>query len=834
MSCFVLCSTAHANNVYDLSNSGFTYSGTDYSAVLYYEEQDGAFHPVTDVWSTSNNHNIDCGLYSISAISDATIWYEDGDKTNVESLITSYGFSWTCDDYSDSLFVYSSLTYTYQGNPVGWTAIGVDPPTLAAPVPPPVAVLYNLSNSCFTYGGTDYVDWGSQYYNSISGVLTLYNIPWNLSGVNIDCGLYSISGQGYATFWYEDGKQVALESYLTGLGDTFVCDASSNDLFTFSGGVYSYQGDPSGWVVTGGYTNPPMLLKNLIPPAGGGGTIGNPYIITDIYQFQDIEMNLSAYYELGNNIDASSTIGWNAGQGFCPIGSADDGIGIYGNFTGSLDGAGYLVGSLYENWPNYYSAGVFDSIGASGGVKNTLFNNSYIMCGADGKVGGMCVTNYGMVDNVSIFGGIIGNYETMPSGFCVYNYGTLNNSHASDYVSRLAGGIVGGGSSGFCSVNYNNITNCYFDGTVEDFGGVGSVGFCAYNFGNISKCFGLGNILSASTQSYGFCGINYNNISNCYAVTNISSSGTSAGFCELELGGSIINCYAAGSIASTNGYGFCCSQGGGSITSSYWDMQSTGQSTSNGGSGKTTTQMMQQATFVNWDFASPVWSIFEGVTYPLLGNYSTGGLTPPTNFVATVISNSQIMLTWINGSGPLTMVRMSPIGYPANVSSGILLYNGSLEVYNCSGLVLEKTYYFRAWSESSDGTQFSTYYADISAIIHSGVYVASSSQVVNFSIPGWYGNGSCNNIPNVPMRDIFINAANSIGCCPLVLVEAVAIALAMAISVSIFLFSGSIMFGSLVGLIILIGAYWSADLPIWIMLTYALVSISLYFVLRRA
>ena len=72
----------------------------------------------------------------------------------------------------------------------------------------------------------------------------------------------------------------------------------------------------------------------------GSGTVGSPYVITNVTQLQEIENNLTAYYELGNDIDASATSGWNGGLGFDPVGSSGT------PFIGSLDGKGFKVSGL--------------------------------------------------------------------------------------------------------------------------------------------------------------------------------------------------------------------------------------------------------------------------------------------------------------------------------------------------------------------------------------------------------------------------------------------------------------------------------------------------------
>lgn len=52
------------------------------------------------------------------------------------------------------------------------------------------------------------------------------------------------------------------------------------------------------------------------------------------------------------------------------------------------------------------------------------------------------------------------------------------------------------------------------------------------------------------------------------------------------------------------------------VLNSYWDIQ-VGPSSSKGGTGKRTTEMMRQSTFEAWDFNN-VWAIREGFTYPYL------------------------------------------------------------------------------------------------------------------------------------------------------------------------------------------------------------------------
>lgn len=90
-------------------------------------------------------------------------------------------------------------------------------------------------------------------------------------------------------------------------------------------------------------------------------------------------------------------------------------------------------------------------------------------------------------------------------------------------------------------------------------------------------------------------------------------------FERIGLGSILRRCTAGGDISGTgnNVGGLVGQNDGGAVTGSYWDMDTSGQSTSDGGTGRTTAQMKQQATFSGWDFTT-IWGIFESKTYPLL------------------------------------------------------------------------------------------------------------------------------------------------------------------------------------------------------------------------
>ena len=90
----------------------------------------------------------------------------------------------------------------------------------------------------------------------------------------------------------------------------------------------------------------------------------------------------------------------------------------------------------------------------------------------------------------------------------------------------------------------------------------------------------------------------------------------------------ITNCYSAGSVVGNIFVGgLVGSTMGGAVTDSFWDIETSGQSTSAGGTGKTTAEMQMASTFLEtgWDFVDEsengtedIWWILEGQDYPRL------------------------------------------------------------------------------------------------------------------------------------------------------------------------------------------------------------------------
>jgi|GEM_PF-1883226 len=143
--------------------------------------------------------------------------------------------------------------------------------------------------------------------------------------------------------------------------------------------------------------------------------------------------------------------------------------------------------------------------------------------------------------------------------------------------------------------------------------------------GNISGCIvQKGSVSGTGCLVGGLVGSSAGMIENCYSTSAIicTESGGAAGGLVGKNEGQINRCYATGYVYSTDhdlDGGLVGSSIVGTVTASFWDKMTSGQTTSEGGISKTTTQMQTLATFTTagWDFAN-TWSICEGTNYPRL------------------------------------------------------------------------------------------------------------------------------------------------------------------------------------------------------------------------
>lgn len=226
-------------------------------------------------------------------------------------------------------------------------------------------------------------------------------------------------------------------------------------------------------------------------------------------------------------------------------------------------------------------------------------------------------------------------------------------------------------------------------------------------------------------------------------ITNTFAKGVVFG----NYGGSLIGNAESSTVKNSFGIGFVQQGDGGLMESnatstaveSYYDTITTKKSNAGKGEGKTTGEMKQKSTYVNWDFDT-VWSIVEGTDYPKLkrvsGNQSTKEPIPILIATCVDLQNMNKSLhatyklsqdidcsassTWLNGKG------FTPIGSYNSPFTGTL--NG--EGYTIKGLVinLPTVNYAGLFSAISGGTVKNIEFTEsqITAKGYSGIVVGAA------------------------------------------------------------------------------------------------------------
>jgi len=368
------------------------------------------------------------------------------------------------------------------------------------------------------------------------------------------------------------------------------------------------------WRICEGQWYPQLAWEKY---AGGLGTASEPYQIRtycDLYALADDVNDYNKCFIMTADIDLDPCLSGRRTLTTALIApdidnSYDDFDGT--SFTGVFDGNDHKFTNLTINGGANDYLGLFGCIG-NGRVRNVTLEGGSV--GGDYYVGvltganrwGGDVSNCHSTGDVSGFvsvGGLVGDNErsTISNCYCtgdvngVEEVGGLlgkNNDLASLSDSYSAGGVNGDlYVGGLVGENYGTISNCSsagnVDGTTKSVGGLvgGSWG------GPVSNCYSTANVIGGERVG-GLAGFNNHNIANCYSAGAVTGS--------VDVGG----------LVGDSGLG-------GTVTNTFWDLNTSSQATSAGGIGKTTAEMQTESTFTDagWDF-NDVWAICEGTNYP--------------------------------------------------------------------------------------------------------------------------------------------------------------------------------------------------------------------------
>ena len=319
----------------------------------------------------------------------------------------------------------------------------------------------------------------------------------------------------------------------------------------------------------------------------------------------------------------------------------------------AVQGGGYyvggIVGSLGGNATGLLASGG-QVTGAASGMGGVIGYNegSVTQSSADVNVtsqrdeaGGLVGHNNGTITASSASGAVSGKGQV--GGLVGYSDGSIASSHAVGDVTNTgtsdgAGGLVGT-SEGSITASYasgnvtspdasyagglvgysdGNISLSYASGEVRGEYGVGGLVGWANSWSGalntIEKSHASGLVIATDENSGGLVGIaEGTKIENSYASGSVTGTRTVGGLVgsfggESRVGGpQIVNSYAIGPVTGTSNVGGLVGYDSSlrtnaynSVVSSFWDKQTTGQTTSAGGIGKTTAEMQDITLYSGW------------------------------------------------------------------------------------------------------------------------------------------------------------------------------------------------------------------------------------------
>jgi hypothetical protein len=315
--------------------------------------------------------------------------------------------------------------------------------------------------------------------------------------------------------------------------------------------------------------------------------------IWDWYDLDAVRNNLGGNHTLMNDLDFTTT-GYT--ELASPTANGGKGWRQIGIFTGTFDGQGHEICDLFINRPGDGMVGLFVCVDEGGHIEDIGVVNATVT----GKL------------NVGVLVGL--NLD-----------GTVSNSYSTGSVT---GDLSVGGLVGF-NVDGGTISNSYSNCNVTGEGSVG--GLVGVNAGTVSNSYSTGSVTGEGTVG-GLMGANMvvGLVSNSYSTGSVKGDVNVGGFMGHNTG-TVSNSYSTGSVTGNSSVGGLVGDNyEGAVSNSFWDIVTSGQSTSDGGTGKNTTEMQNITTFSGaaWNIIEVggpgarnpayIWNIVNGLTYPFL------------------------------------------------------------------------------------------------------------------------------------------------------------------------------------------------------------------------
>jgi hypothetical protein len=354
---------------------------------------------------------------------------------------------------------------------------------------------------------------------------------------------------------------------------------------------------------------------------------------------------------------------------------------IHCDCTGVVTGNSYvggLVGTNEGHVSHCFSAVAVTGgqvQGYIGGIVGSNSNGGHVLdCSSAAtvtgrsRVGGIVGQNRGDVINCHSHATVSGSGSSV-GGVVGRNTGAVTNCHSITTVSgdRSVGGLLGENSG---TVN-DSFSGGKVEGIYSTSGHLG--GLVGTHKGlSVNRCYSTAQV-SGDSRIGGLVGSHWEGrITTCYSTGSVNGNSRVGGLVG-QSSGSITSCYSTGAVTGTEDGGGLVGlhYHGGSITTSFWDVQTSGRTHLCGiqdegttgcddSFGLTTTEMQTLATFLaaGWNIkddtaigTNDIWYILDGQDYPALGWESRPRCASfPYPLHGTVYLSQPLVLTWQVGT----------------------------------------------------------------------------------------------------------------------------------------------------------------------------------------
>jgi hypothetical protein len=402
--------------------------------------------------------------------------------------------------------------------------------------------------------------------------------------------------------------------------------------------IYDMQGGMNAWI-----WDTELCIEADEKYSGGTGEPNDPYQIAtaeDLIALGETPEDYDKYFILTADIDLDPNLpGRKIFDKAVIAPDVNDAIDSWGNylfdgtlFTGVFDGNGHTISHLTITGDSYL--GLFGQLGPAAIISN-LALEAVDVNGVGYSVGGLVGLNYGYITNCSStgtvsgewrVGGLVGVHDSW------WGFGgplIRSRSNCSVTGNESVGGLLGH--------NGATVTECNSTGSVSGNQGVG--GLAGSNghdsetepapsgwLPGISECYSTGTV-EGNEEVGGLVGSNGGEISTSYSSGTVTGKKYVGGLLGRDGAwkGFIVNCYSSGQVFGETRVGGLIGDRGTTHGVSFWDIETSGQTTSSGGTGLTTAEMQTVSTFLEagWDLVGEtengtedIWSICEGTNYP--------------------------------------------------------------------------------------------------------------------------------------------------------------------------------------------------------------------------